>query len=103
MATWRLTAGHTHLYPGAELRFGEAPGPRAGLALRDDVLIELSDGQVAVAEIVALEPLELFVSAHRTLAGTAIQPNRWRLEARAGDAGVLKLSRPTSGRARTGG
>ncbi|HEY3614137.1 MAG TPA: hypothetical protein VGK92_10550 [Gaiellales bacterium] len=103
MATWRLTAGHTHLYPGAELRFVEAPGARVALALRDDVLIELSDGQVAVAEIVALEPLELFVSAHRTRAGTEIQPNRWRLEERAGDAAVLKLRRPTSGRARTGG
>jgi hypothetical protein len=103
MATWRLSAGHTHLYPGAELRFVEKPGPLATLALRDDVLIELSDGHVASAEVVALAPLELFVSAHRTAAGTEIQPNRWRLEGRAGDVSALKLRRPTSGRARTGG
>jgi hypothetical protein len=101
MATWRLSAGHTHLYPGAELRFVGKPGPLATLALRDDVLIELSDGHVASAEVVALDPLELFVSAHRTAAGTQIQPNRWRLDSRAGSA--LKLRRPTSGRARTGG
>src|SRR4051812_34007125 len=32
MATWRLSAGHTHLYAGAELRIVETPGAQTGFA-----------------------------------------------------------------------
>ncbi|MBT9384660.1 hypothetical protein KM176_12380 [Pseudooceanicola sp. CBS1P-1] len=63
-----LHASHTHLYPGAR---GRIDGTGDGAAM-----VHFADGAQAPAQ---LGPDTLHVAAHRTLAGTVIAAQRWRI------------------------
>ncbi len=67
----RLSASHSHLYPGAQGRVLAAP------AGAQEAEIEFADGAHAPGRI---EHGILHVGAYYTGAGTAIGPKSWRLE-----------------------
>lgn len=67
---WRISANHTHLYPGALLRHLDA-AHGAAWSPGDDVQVEFSDGMTAFGRLIEAEPnvVVLEVSAYRTRRG----------------------------------
>jgi hypothetical protein len=89
--TWRLAAGHTHLYPGARLRYLEPHG-ECRMRSGDAAIIEFTDGHMAQAEVTVGPPLgiEISVAAHATARGARLAAKQWRL-APSDVAGVMKV------------
>lgn len=93
MSLWRMTANHTHLYPGARLRCLDEPGD-ARLASGDDVAIEFADGQLAMGTLDAVDASSavLVMPTHRTRRGAQVAPRTWRVVP-AGEPGLLRVQR----------
>lgn len=92
MPTWQLHASHSHLYPGARLRPGDAPESlRTTWQAGDQVLVAFADQSVSAAQLRAVQGdgAELAVDAYRTAKGTGIAAKVWRL--RWAEGGVLHV------------
>ena len=85
MALWRLSAGNTHLFPGARLCCLEKESD-ARFAAGDDVIVEFSDGNVVRGRVAEAAPgtVTLAMDAHRTMRGAPIGEKRWALRPAAG-------------------
>ncbi|MBI2772494.1 MAG: hypothetical protein HYX47_22935 [Burkholderiales bacterium] len=82
MATWRLAANNTHLYPGARLQCLDTPGSER-LAAGDAVLLEFADRNAVPARVLQAGPTQMTIEVptHRTGQGAAIEARRWIVSA----------------------
>ena len=94
MATWRIAASNSHLYPGARLRCLDAQG-EARFAAGDRVVLEFSDGNIALGEIAQATPqaVRMSVQAHSTGRGAPIAAKAWNLVAGATPGALRILSK----------
>lgn len=94
---WVLEALHSHLYPGARLRYQE-PDCRAYLSVNDPVIILFADqtsgmGTVAAVASAVDDPhWTLNLQGRTTAKGTTITAQVWRLEPLGDD--LLRVRKP---------
>ncbi|HBM64349.1 hypothetical protein [Stenotrophomonas maltophilia] len=77
---WRFSADNTHLYPGALLRRLDIEG-EGHLSAGDELLVEFSDGAVAIGRLLQVEVDAAVVQmpSYRTRKKTTVAERAWRL------------------------
>ncbi len=88
---WRVSANHTHLYPGSLLRNLEAPGS-VRLSPGDEMLVEFSDGILVTGCLLEVDGSTalLQMPAYRTQRGTILESRTWSVVA-ADEPGPLRV------------
>ena len=98
-AIWILQTTHSHLYPGALLRYEADVDPTAWRA-GDAVVIAFSDlstghGQLSAPAAAAPSDWLLDLAARQTAHGSNIQRQCWRLQQAHQPPNTLRVLRPT--------